>query len=212
MVHINDDEQFWYNNLNELIKKDHLSKLIPNKNFTSNENLNTIVRLSILLTLFLVLFTNDINYIVVILSTLIITYFIHGYRENIIIENLEEEMSTVYPTINNPFMNISPDEYLNNLDRKVPKDLLTNKKLQNEIERSFDHNLYKDASDIFNRNNSQRQFYTMPVTTIPNKQKKFAEWLYKTPTTCKEGNGLQCVANLSNGGAPITRGPIPQNL
>ena len=130
MVHINDDEQFWYNNLNELIKKDHLSKLIPNKNFTSNENLNTIVRLSILLTLFLVLFTNDINYIVVILSTLIITYFIHGYRENIIIENLEEEMSTVYPTINNPFMNISPDEYLNNLDRKVPKDLLTNKKLQ----------------------------------------------------------------------------------
>lgn len=212
MVHINDDEQFWYNNLNELIKKDHLSKLIPNKNFTSNENLNTIVRLSILLTLFLVLFTNDINYIVVILSTLIITYFIHGYRENIIIENLEEEMSTVYPTINNPFMNISADEYLNNLDRKVPKDLLTNKKLQNEIERSFDHNLYKDASDIFNRNNSQRQFYTMPVTTIPNKQKKFAEWLYKTPTTCKEGNGLQCVANLSNGGAPITRGPIPQNL
>lgn len=212
MVHNKDAEQFWYNNLNDLIKKDNLSKLIPNKNFTYDENLNSIVRLSIVLTFFLVLFTNDINYIVVILSALIITYFIHEYRENFIIENLEEPNSIVNPTIDNPFMNISPDEYIHNPNRKIPEDLLINKKLQNEIERSFDHNLYKDASDIFNRNNSQRQFYTVPVTTIPNKQKKFAEWLYKTPPTCKEGNGLQCVANLSNGGAPITRGPIPQNL
>ena len=25
--------------------------------------------------------------------------------------------------------------------------------------------------------------------------KEFGEWLYKTPPTCKEGNGNQCVAN-----------------
>ena len=33
------------------------------------------------------------------------------------------------------------------------------------------------------------------VTTIPNEQTKFADWLYNTPDTCKEGNGAQCVAN-----------------
>ena len=56
-------------------------------------------------------------------------------------------------------------------------------------------NLYKDVSDIFSKNNSQRQFYTTPVTTIPNDQGSFADWLYKTPPTCKENNGNQCVAN-----------------
>ena len=49
--------------------------------------------------------------------------------------------------------------------------------------------------NIFSKNNSQRQFYTTPVTTIPNDQKSFANWLYKTPPTCKENNGNQCVAN-----------------
>ena len=34
--------------------------------------------------------------------------------------------------------------------------------------------------------NSQRQFYTMPNTTIPNAQDDFAKWLYANPKTCKE--------------------------
>ena len=35
----------------------------------------------------------------------------------------------------------------------------------------------------------------MPNTEAANRQKEFGEWLYKTPPTCKEGNGNQCVAN-----------------
>ncbi len=34
--------------------------------------------------------------------------------------------------------------------------------------------------------NSQRQFFTMPWTTIPNAQNEFAKWLYLNPKTCKE--------------------------
>ena len=41
----------------------------------------------------------------------------------------------------------------------------------------------------------KENFYTTPNTTIPNNQGDFANWLYKTPKTCKEGNGNQCVAN-----------------
>ena len=32
-----------------------------------------------------------------------------------------------------------------------------------------------------------------------NNQGLFANWLYGTPTTCKEGNGLQCAANQLGG-------------
>jgi len=73
-----------------------------------------------------------------------------------------------------------------------------NKTIGDITNENFNLNLYKDVSDIFNRNNSQREYYTMPVTTNPNHQTDFANWLYKTPMTCKDGNGYQCVANNAN--------------
>ena len=51
-------------------------------------------------------------------------------------------------------------------------------------------------SKIFNKENSQREFYTMPDNSIMNDSIKFAEWCYKTPPTCKDGNAIQCVSNL----------------
>ena len=50
---------------------------------------------------------------------------------------------------------------------------------------------------VFGKNNSQREFYTAPVTTIPNNQGDFADWCYKTGKTCKENNGKQCLENIS---------------
>ena len=32
--------------------------------------------------------------------------------------------------------------------------------------------------------------------TIPNKQKDFANFLYKMPMTCKEGSGAACISNM----------------
>jgi hypothetical protein len=54
------------------------------------------------------------------------------------------------------------------------------------MDRTFGHNLFTDVDDLFGKMNSQRQFYTMPSTTIPNKQGEFAKWLYSNPKTCKE--------------------------
>ena len=62
-------------------------------------------------------------------------------------------------------------------------------------------------NDIYNNRNSQRQYYTMPNTQIPNDQTSFARWLYATPPSCKEGNGLQCAANqLGVGSGPGSSG------
>lgn len=43
-----------------------------------------------------------------------------------------------------------------------------------EVNRAFLHNLPLDHWDIYGKNNSQRQFYTVPV----NDQTAFAKWLY----------------------------------
>jgi hypothetical protein len=66
---------------------------------------------------------------------------------------------------------------------------------QLKIEKEYNKYCIKDISDIYNHNSGRRQFYTVASTTYPNNQGGFANWLYKTPPTCKEGNGAQCIAN-----------------
>jgi len=97
----------------------------------------------------------------------------------------------IKPSPNNPFMNVLPTD----TRKRIQACRSYNKPINQDINKHFDSKLYKDVSDIFNNRNSQRQFYTMPSTTIPNDQETFSKWLYLTPPTCKEGNGNQCVAN-----------------
>ena len=52
----------------------------------------------------------------------------------------------------------------------------------------FNNNLFREVDAVWERENSQRQFYTVPNTSIPNQRNEFAEWLYKSRATCKEDN------------------------
>ena len=55
---------------------------------------------------------------------------------------------------------------------------------------NFNHNLFRDVDELWERANSQRQFYTIPNTAIPNNQKEFANWLYRSPGgNCKTDQG-----------------------
>ena len=66
-------------------------------------------------------------------------------------------------------------------------------KMKKAIDDAFYSRMFRDVSDVYSTVASERNFYTMPVTTIPNDQKGFAEFCYGTPPTCKEGNGyLEC--------------------
>jgi hypothetical protein len=95
------------------------------------------------------------------------------------------------PNTNNPFMN--PLVY-DSRTRDMSCDSVK-PEIQNQIEYEYNKYCIKDISDIYNHNSGRRQFYTVASTTYPNNQGAFANWLYKTPPTCKEGNGAQCVAN-----------------
>jgi hypothetical protein len=87
------------------------------------------------------------------------------------------------PSVNNPFMNPVTSEY--NTDAPVACNA-DDDEIKNDMKRSFNTNLYMDVDDVFEKVNSQRQFYTVPNTGIPNDQENFANWLYKSPQTCKE--------------------------
>ena len=104
------------------------------------------------------------------------------------IERFNDEECTL-PTLDNPFMNVTMKDMLN-VDPKKPGRPkacdTTNPEVKKKMDEMFNHNLFKDVNDVFGKTNSQRQFYTMPNTTIPNAQDDFAKWLYLNPKTCKE--------------------------
>ncbi len=88
------------------------------------------------------------------------------------------------PTRNNPFMNPNLTDY-NNGDPPAACNM-DDDGIKEEIVVNFNDNLYRNVEDLWEKKNSQRQFFTLPSTSIPNNQKEFANWLYKNPSTCKE--------------------------
>jgi Family of unknown function (DUF5762) len=97
------------------------------------------------------------------------------------------------PTLDNPFMNVTMKDYMNfdadgSIVDRPPACDPSDPTVKNEIETNFNNNLFRDVNDVFGKSSSQRQFFTMPWTTVPNKQDEFARWLYLSPATCKENS------------------------
>jgi hypothetical protein len=102
-----------------------------------------------------------------------------------------------YPTDQNPFMNVLITEISD--DPKRPAAALINSDMNSYYQTIF----AKDPGDVFQHTQNQRNWVTMPSTTIPNDQGTFANWLYRVPgQTCKEGNLSQCFFNTGAEGIP----------
>lgn len=97
------------------------------------------------------------------------------------------------PTDDNPFMNPSILEY-NNDTYTTPCNIL-DENIQDKITNLYNKDLYRDLNDLFDVKNSKRQFFTIPGGNIPHNQQSFAEWLYKSPPTCKEDAHNCCTRN-----------------
>jgi hypothetical protein len=201
---------FWYNDPSTIIDPNRLSEFIPTSLMTRVEQLNAVVRFSLYLSIILILMRNgDFNYIIIFLSSLLVTYIIYTFDDRVrdvktgdhqeLFTDLSKPACTNYikPTYDNPFMNPTLIDITENPNREAysKKSFLANDEIKMDIEDKFSYNLYQDADDIFGTRNSRREFYTVPVTTIPSNQDSFAKWLYGNPATCKDGNGLQCEVN-----------------
>jgi hypothetical protein len=96
------------------------------------------------------------------------------------------------PTSANPFMNVLMNEFTDNPER-APAENVESVKIRSELDAYFETMFYSDPGDTFQRTQSQRQWVTMPSTTIPNDRDSYQNWLYRTEgRTCKEGDLTQC--------------------
>jgi len=207
---------FWYNNISILYEKDSITEIFPSKRFDILRKLNAIVRLSFVYTIIMYFFRRDQKYLIIPLIVMGITWLI-WYRQDDIhidaimkdsISNKIDDLVKIndlntecrVPDKDNPFMNPTLGDYGNNTvspPKSCPS--YNNKGVQRRVDELFNEDLYRDVKDVFNKNNSQRQFYTVPGNQVPNDQGSYAQWLYGTPPTCKEGNSLACLSSGISG-------------
>jgi hypothetical protein len=89
------------------------------------------------------------------------------------------------PTADNPYANIVFSDYLDAGNVASPCNV-DDEELPKKSLELYNSTIFRNVDDVFERENSQRLFYTLPVNTIPNKQTEFARWLYDTGPRCKE--------------------------
>jgi hypothetical protein len=175
----------WTSQPSVLFSKKTAKYFIPTQEMTYIEKINASTRFLIYGSILLFIIRGDTNVFFIPIVGMIVMYFL--ITKGIGMKQLEERFSKQKtescqePDINNPFMNILPMD-----DRKRPDACEYNATTKDKIDDSFYANLYLDTNDIYGKNNSQRQYYTMPSTSIPNAQDEFASWLYETTPSSKE--------------------------
>ena len=202
-------DDFWYNNYKILFNRENLTKFLPTVEMTNIEKLNSIMRLGIYLGIALFLFTNQSEYLLIIVLVALFTFFIYKYQQdkielffnsidnsnfNKIQKSLMVDESEVKPTVHNPMMNINL--ITDDKTKEAAPNSWNNEEVKEEIEDKYNYNLYRDVGDLYGKSNGQRQFYTMPSTTIPNNQTSFAKWCYSTGPTCKE-TSIYCAPQMN---------------
>ena len=191
------DIPFWYNDHTVLFSSDSLIEFFPSNSFTLNRKLNAIFRASIYTSVLLSIYSNNPKWVVILIVGALLTFIIHknGNKKNVK-EGLENTTfnkgACTEPTVDNPFMNFTMGDFMNvdeNLrirDKPVACSVVDNPSVKKLSEDAYKKNLFRDVDDMYNRGNNSRQFYTTPNTGIVSAQDDFANWLYKTPETCKE--------------------------
>lgn len=178
--------------------------LIPDISMTFEEKLMTILKLFFFIALIATLIFNDVKYILFVIILLFFGLFVYYYYLNIKTkaeEFLDENNIDIIdnnfctkPSIDNPFMNPSIIDY--QTSNKLSACSIDNDNINNEVHSKFMKRIFKDVNDIYGKTMSERQYYTLPSTTIPNDQEGFGKALYYRDKSCKENNGNQCYNNI----------------
>lgn len=194
------NDMFWSENPKILTAKNRLIEFVPTSDMTWKERLNSLARLFVYAGLLLMMYLGTAWPVYLSLSGLLLTLFLFRYgpkptvpHRNVPTSHPTADSPNPYippdqpecipPTRHNPFMNVLQNEYIDNPTRPPACDY---EEVKDDVESNWNYNLYKDVGEaLWDRNNSQRQWYTNPSTTIPNDQGGFANWLYRTGPVCK---------------------------
>jgi len=200
----NQGDKIYIKDFTILFETDRLMDFIPTDKMTYNEKVNAIMRFAIYITFILCLLKANYVYLYILLVAAALTYIAYTFKgdketfteQECIEEDSDEEAKVKNcqkPNEENPFMNtLLTDNF-----KEKKKACTYGKKVDEKINKIYNKDIFMDTSLIFNKKFNQRQFYSMPNTTVPNDQESFRNWLYKTPEVCGTGNETTMDASRS---------------
>lgn len=207
------NEDFWLSTPYVLMNKDYIGKVYPKKEYSTIENLNSITRLIIVLSILGFFISRDKKIVLLgVLSLAVIVGYYYkdtknslkreltkesfGLLDDINIGKEKEKKEELYqPRKNNPLMNVLLPEiqYIPKRQAAAP---VHNENVIKEVNKktieSLDDKIFKDLGDDILFNQGMRDFYTNPATTIPNNQDAFVQFCYGSMKSCKEGDEPNC--------------------
>ena len=198
---------FWLRNPLILLKSSQIMEIWPTDNLSLERKLNALTRLIIILTILGYLYTRKLELLVTsIVTILVIVIFYRIRKKNDVREKIREGFTKsnffnlkgnrfTQPTRKNPVMNVLLTE-INDNPKRPPAAPSYEPSIEKKInENVADPRLFLDLGDSISFNQSMRNFYSTPSTTVPNDQTSFANFLYGNMPSCKEGNIMQCTKN-----------------
>ena len=170
--------KLWYKDIKVLL--DEPFQFIPSNNLSEFQKINSLVRLALYLIIIINVFGLKQSYMTFPIL-LIVTSFFLGRTENFVSESKKKPLCYM-PTDSNPFMNFTLDDYYKDPNRPAncPVNLV-----RGEMRKKFLKRIVPDPMDLWGKDFSDRNFYTMPSTRIVNDQTKFANWCYSSVGQCK---------------------------
>ena len=182
---------FWVNEPTVLFNKKYITQLWPYSYLTHEEKLNAATRFVILMTGLGYILLN--KFIIVVLGLIIIGLLVLLYKKkegiNFPYYGVKEQEPIEQ---NNPFGNVLMTDYKFNPNKKAINSQYT-ADLENSINTKIKefivqengdnndiYNLFNNVGDQMTFEQNNRQFYTNPSTTIPNKQDDFLNFCFGT--------------------------------
>ena len=179
----------WYNNPSVLLT--NIEQFVPDKHLSKNEKINAIARLAILFALIIIIFKKEDTQLLYISVIILIISLFLGTTEDFTSTNLENasKKSCQEPTEDNPFSNYILGDLIDNKD-KLPACDYNN--VKNKMRQKFKKKIHTDISDLYGKYTSDRNFYSMPSTTIVNDRESLTKWLIGQSGECKT-EGKNCL-------------------
>lgn len=191
-------DEIWFENLRVII--DRPSEIIPSRDQSDAERVNALTRLVLYCSLSVALIRSNAMYAVLGLAIVIIislAYALGAKKKvkneaysNIRPKTLTREKKTCYKSNPlNPFGNATVGALLGD-EGKPPACGYDDPGVASQIRKNFNKGLFRNLDDVYEVENSQRQFYTMPVTTSAPDTIAFGEFLFGNKKTCREDPSL----------------------
>jgi len=119
----NQNNELWFNNVNTLFSRNNFFDIIPMIDMDFNEKVNAITRFCIYLSVILIVFTGNLNYLYIPLSVVLLFYFVYIFRPK---EGFNQHNSN-----SNNLNNSNNSNNLNNSEN-IPTDIVTNTEIVSE--------------------------------------------------------------------------------